>query len=630
MVLFPLQPNWSRTHGPENVIITDDKFTIEELALIGKQLKTTKAPGLDGIPNELLKTIIDVYPEILLKVYNACLKERVFFKDWKRQRLILLRKGNKPLNEPSSFRPICLMDTMGKVLEGLILLRLNLYLDQNGGLSDRQYGFRKGRSTVDAIKEVVEFARNAKDGIDGRKGFCALISIDIKNAFNSVRWKDIIESLIRRNVPEYLINLIENYFSERIVLFHEDNVKVDYEMTGGAPQGSKIGPVLWNVMYDSFLEMELPDNTKIIGFADDAMVICASKNTKDLEVVVNDSLERVYRWLVKRKLTLAVDKTEAILVTDRRSFDFPKINICDKDIKWGKTMTYLGVELDQRLSFHPHITNRAIKTIDTVASISRLMPNIGGPKEKKRRLLCSVANSKLLYAAPIWADALNNKRLRQKMASVQRRCALRITSAYRTVSESAVLVLASTPPIDLLAMERKEVYEELRHQTFANDARLRMSVKREARRRLLQKWQDRWNSDQNGRWTHRLIPRIEKWVERTQGEINYFTTQALTGHGSFNAYLYRFKLIDSANCDYCDATIDDAEHSLFHCVKWNRERASMSTNVGDEVTPDNIVELMLSSESKWITIETFIRSVISKKVEDRKIREGPGIFNQAD
>ena len=95
--------------------------------------------------------MIAVYLEILLEAFNSCNREGRFFADWKKQRLVLLRKGSKPLKEASSYRPICLLDTMGKLLEELIIQRLQTLLVGENGLSENQFGFRKGRSTVDAI-----------------------------------------------------------------------------------------------------------------------------------------------------------------------------------------------------------------------------------------------------------------------------------------------------------------------------------------------------------------------------------------------------------------------------------------------------------------------------------------------
>ena len=81
------------------IIIIIYLFTLEELKRAGGRLKANTAPWIDGLPNEILKEVIGVYPEILLEVFNSCLREGRFLADWKKQRLVLLRKGNKPLGD---------------------------------------------------------------------------------------------------------------------------------------------------------------------------------------------------------------------------------------------------------------------------------------------------------------------------------------------------------------------------------------------------------------------------------------------------------------------------------------------------------------------------------------------------
>ena len=63
----------------------------------------------------------------------------------------------------------------------------------------------------------------------------------------------------------------------------------------------------------------------------------------------------------------------------------------------------------------------------------------------------------LLYGAEIWADSLDREYRKNMIGKIQRTAALRISSAYRTVSENAVLVISGTNPIDLLAKERKKM-----------------------------------------------------------------------------------------------------------------------------------------------------------------------------
>ena len=115
------------------------------------------------------------------------------------------------------------------------------------------------------------------------------------------------------------------------------------------------------------------------------------------------------------------------------------------------------IEFSIREQSHPVNTGKGGRE-GAAQRVILLIPSIGAPREAKRRLLASVVNSKLLYVAPIWQSALNNHAILKKLFSAQRGVVLRIVSAYRTVSTSAVLVLASVPPIDLLAQERKETF----------------------------------------------------------------------------------------------------------------------------------------------------------------------------
>ena len=122
--LFPHAEPFQRQDPSSCVVRRKELFTIEELKRAGGRLKANTEAGIDGVPNEILKLVIEAYPEVLLEAFNSCLREGRFFADWKKQRLVLLRKGNKPLGVASSYRPICLLDTMGKLLEELILQRL--------------------------------------------------------------------------------------------------------------------------------------------------------------------------------------------------------------------------------------------------------------------------------------------------------------------------------------------------------------------------------------------------------------------------------------------------------------------------------------------------------------------------
>ena len=130
----------------------------------------------------------------------------IFPKIWKVQYLVLLRKGNKPLDNPSSYRPLCLLDSCGKFLEKLVTNRLQEENNRDGGFSNMQFGFVKGKSTVDAISEVVNTARKSMQ----QMRFCSITTLDIKNAFNSADWNVIRRTMRGRRFSPYLINMVDN------------------------------------------------------------------------------------------------------------------------------------------------------------------------------------------------------------------------------------------------------------------------------------------------------------------------------------------------------------------------------------------------------------------------------------
>ena len=329
------------------------------------------------------------------------------------------------------------------------------------------------------------------------------------------------------------------------------------------------GNGVWNVMYDDFLRLDLPAGTSIIGFAVDALVVCAADDVKILELRINDSLWRAKRWLDSRCLKMTPEKTETLLVTDRRSFKYPRIVHGEHEIEWKKRIKYLGVQLDQRLSFGEHLQIATAKAIQCGVALTRLMPNIGGPRKAKRRLVASVVNSNQLNTAPVWTSAPNKHAIQEKLFSAQRGEVLRIVSAYRTVSTSAVLVLESVPPIDLLAEERKETFRHRKELTCLTNlqeiARVQEAIRKDETRRLVEKWQMRWHCDQSGRWTHRLIPEIATWLDRKHGQVGFYLAQAFSDHGCFNAYLKYFKKRDDKSCRYCGSLVENAEHTLCLC-----------------------------------------------------------------
>lgn len=581
---WPAAPYDDDVGAPGESVITN-----EELLEAARALKSNKAPGPDGIPNQVLKIAVMENPDMFRSTLQRCVDSGTFPDRWKRQKLVLLPKPGKPPGDPSAYRPICLIDTTGKLLEKVILNRLTKYTESAGGLSNSQFGFRKGRSTVDAINEVLKTAEVAVEPKRRGKRYCAIVTLDVKNAFNSASWDAIARSLHGLRVPVYLCNLLRSYFDHRVLMYETDAGPCELVISAGVPQGSMVGPLLWNGMYDGVLKLELPGEVKIVGFADDIVLLVLGETQLQVEAYASESIRAVEEWMANHRLSLAHQKTEVVVVNNFKSVQTISVTAGSCSIVSKRSLKYLGVMLDDKLNFTSHVIYACDKALKAVTSLSRMMANCSGVNSSKRRLLASVVTSILRYGAPAWCAALNAQYNLQRVTSVYRLACLRVASAYRTVSAEAACVIAGMVPIGLLVQEDARCYAQ----------RGTRGVRKAARAISMDQWQQCWDTSTNGRWTHRLIPDLSRWVGRSHGEVTFHLTQVLSGHGCFRQYLHRCGHAISPDCPACTGTLETPEHVIFDCPRFRAERENLLLECGLDTTPDNLVDRMCINASKW-------------------------------
>ena len=183
------------------------------------RLSPGKSPGLDGIPNEVVRLIAKKNPQMLTSVFNKCPKEGIFPDRWRRQKLVLIPKSTQAsVADPSLFRPLGMIESTGKLFERVILNRMENVCEEEDteGISAAQFGFHKGLSTHHALKKVEERVSEALHELPSPGGFCAIIALDVKNAFNSAGWECIYQSLAEeKKMPQYLLRIMGSYLKDR-------------------------------------------------------------------------------------------------------------------------------------------------------------------------------------------------------------------------------------------------------------------------------------------------------------------------------------------------------------------------------------------------------------------------------
>uniref|UniRef100_A0ABD2XP53 Reverse transcriptase domain-containing protein n=1 Tax=Trichogramma kaykai TaxID=54128 RepID=A0ABD2XP53_9HYME len=478
-----------------------------------------------------------------------------------------------------------MLDTAGKILERIICNRLEVFTEAPDGLSDHQHGFQRGRSTTGAIESFTAAAREAVGGARGSRKYCAVVTLDVRNAFNSARWNNILAALERIRTPEYLQRIIYSYFQARVLEYNTDDGPESCSITAGVPQRSVLGPILWNVMYDTILRLRLDEGVRVVGFADDIAVVAVAGTTYEVEDLLSCAIARVREALWGLGLETADHKTEALLISRKRRLETITIEVDDCFIASSPCIRYLGLQLDARLSFNDHLIAASEKASRVAGALSQIMPIIGGPRSSRRWLYVNVIDSILLYSAPIWSHGAGTLVGMRRAEATHRRACLRVISGRPHLSYDATYVLASIPPLALLADERSRLYQ--RHH---EDARA------EERQETLRRWQSRWDRSTKGRWTHRLIPNISLWIDRRHGEVDYHLTQLLTGHGYFKHHSQRYDHNASAGCPACPNTVENAEHVFFHCTRFEEGREKLHRQLQEVARPENIVQLMLADK----------------------------------
>ena len=158
---------------------------------------------------------------------------------------------------------------------------------------------------------------------------------------------------------------------------------------------------------------------------------------------------------------MALNKTEAVFFHGPRQRRPPDAHIVVEGVRIevGAQMKYLGLVLDSRWRFGPHFSGLSTRLLKAADALSWLLPNLGGPKDRCRRLYAGILKSMALYGAPIWADSLQRRENATAIRRPQRAIAQRVARAYRSVGFSAACALAGTPPWELEAWVLARVYE---------------------------------------------------------------------------------------------------------------------------------------------------------------------------
>ena len=435
---------------PTTNVDTVPMISLSEVECAVSGMKPFSAAGPDDIPIIVIQKTLPVLGPLLVRIFNGCLELGYTPMSWKIGKTILIPKSDRRHNNHKDYRPITLLSGFVKILEKIILLRLQKCAEIGKWISNKQYAFQAGRSVNQAL---IQYSSRISTGIKTKTPTIA-IHLDIEGAFNSVWLPVLIDRLYRLGCPSYLINWCFNYLSNRQQMYKSSSYTVEVQVEKSTPQGGSLSPFFWNLIINPLITNLESMSTEICAYADDLAIIIAGKTWDTVQHKANHILKKVTEWARDNALTFNAEKSLYIQYTAQRQV--PNLNIIMQNTRLQRTnrFKYLGIMFTDKLKWKAHISYIVNKATRNLMTLQGIVNRNWGLKGKYLRILYLGAIEPILtHGCIVWANGLNNKENLKSLRRIQRLSALMINRANKKSHYLDLLMLAGITPIELRVKE---------------------------------------------------------------------------------------------------------------------------------------------------------------------------------
>ena len=394
-------PNCTQHHISSSVKKCDNSVFLNPMSVYDvkryiKNLDSNKSTKSDYPTIKLIKQCANVISPMIAKIFNKCIKDGIFPDLLKDAEVVpIFKKGSKVL--PGNYRPISLLSPFSKIFERHLYDQINKFLTKNKILYNFQYGFRNNSSTEIALSQICEDLATRMEN----SSIACSVFVDLAKAFDTVDHEILVSKLHLYGVRGLPGRLICSYLSNRHQITVANGIKSDArKITCGVPQGSILGPLLF-LLYINDLPNVSSFNIKL--FADDACLLLDHKDPKILQELVNNELVKINDWMKLNKLTINYDKTNYIIFTNKKLNTNVNIKLEGHTLKQVKETKYLGVILNEKLNWEPHISFIRNKLVKASYLLSKLRHYVDISTLKM--IYYSLVHSHISYCITTWGGA---------------------------------------------------------------------------------------------------------------------------------------------------------------------------------------------------------------------------------
>ena len=391
-------------------IITENEVETE---IANMNININKSPGHDDLCSRIIKTTSKEISKPLTHIFNLTFEMGIIPDKLKIALVTPIFKVNEN-NKFENYRPISVLTCFSKLLERLIYKRLIKYVEKNKILSKHQCGFRKNRSTELAVIELVDKITKAIDKGEYTIG----IFLDLSKAFDTINHKILIKKLEDYGIRGICLKRFENYLENRKQIVKYNQIKSkEMKITSGVPQRSILGPLLF-LLYMNDIQ-NCSEIISTILFADDTNIFYSNNCLKTLNKIIQLEIDKIADWLNVNKLSINTTKTKFILFRSSKKKHKHNITITinNKNIKQVKSTTFLGIIIDECLTWNNHVDMISKKIIKSAGLIARIrhFTNLNALK----LIYYALVYPYLIYGNLIWGNTYK-KRI-QNLVNIQKK-----------------------------------------------------------------------------------------------------------------------------------------------------------------------------------------------------------------
>lgn len=295
------------------------------------------------------KMFLDAFGEIedvLTEIVNKSLLSGCFPSSWKESLVSPIQKvkGSRRCEE---YRPVNALPLYEKLIEKIVKIQLQKYIDNNNILIESQFGFRSHHSCESALNYVLI---NWKEDMAAGSTIIAVF-LDLKRAFETIDRGILIQKLKQYGIREKEIQWFKSYLDQRTQRTSVNGKLSEITQTLlGVPQGSILGSVLFLLYINDVCKVL--KHCKIVMFADDALIYIVGRDVSALTQQLQEDLDSISIWFKANKLKTNVQKTKAMIFKTQCNID---LSIDNENIEQVDQIKYLGVIIDQNLKFDKHV-----------------------------------------------------------------------------------------------------------------------------------------------------------------------------------------------------------------------------------------------------------------------------------